>query len=131
MGHTSPIEQRVQELHDNAVKRLIEAHQQLDEPLLLAVRYEGEDPVDIHILEVLEKFPGGDDDELFTTEYEPSPALRILGKVYLTLASPAQIRAALRRQEPLVGKVRTGRVVFCDDSKAETAGLLRDLGLSS
>jgi hypothetical protein len=131
VGSTSPIEQRVLELHDNAVKRLVEAHRQLDEPLLLVLRYEGDEPVDVYLLEVLETFPGGEDDELFTTKYEPSASLRIVGELHLTLGSPAQLRAALRRSDPLIAKLAGAKVVFVDDSKSEAERLLVELGLRS
>lgn len=130
MGSPTTVEQRVQELHDKAVKHLVEAHQQLEDPLLLAVRYEAEDPFDIHIFEVLETFPGDDEDELFSTVYEPSASLRILGKLHLTLASPAQLRAAIRRSDPLLKKLRAGQMVFVDQSKTEGRNLARELGFN-
>jgi|SRR5690606_14959999 len=129
VGSTSSIEQRVHELHEKAVKRLVEAHQQLEEPLLLALSYDGDDPIDVHLLEVLEKFPGADDDELFSTTYESSASLRILGKLHLTLGSPAQLRAAVRRGDPLIGKLAGAQVVFVDRSKSEAEQLLDELGL--
>jgi hypothetical protein len=128
VGSMSPIEQRVLELHDNAVKRLVEAHQQLDEPLLLVLRYEGDKPGDVYLLEVLETFPGGDDDELFTTQYAPSASLRIVGELHLTLGSPAQLRAAARRGDPLIAKLADADVVFVDESKSEAKQLLDELG---
>ncbi len=129
MGSGSSVEQRVQDLHNVAVKRLIEAHQNLDERLLLAIRYDPDDSVDIGLLEVLAKFPGGDDDELFVTEYEPSPNLRILGKLHLTLGSPGQLRSALDRGEALISKVKRGTVEFVDKSSEDASQLLEDLGL--
>jgi hypothetical protein len=131
VGSTSPIEQRVLELHDNAVKRLVEAHQQLEEPLLLALRYEGDDPADVCLLEVLETFPGDEDDELFTTKYESSASLRIVGELHLTLGSPAQLRAAVRRGDPLIAKLAGAKIVFVDHSKSEAEQLLVELGLRS
>ena len=61
---TMNVEPRIRDLHDRAVRQLVEAHRQrTNEPLLLAIRYKLDDPSDIHLLEVLDRFPGGDDDE--------------------------------------------------------------------
>ena len=86
-------EERIRVLHDRAVKELVEAHTtRKDEPLVLAVRYRRDDPGDVYLLEVLDGFPGGDDDDLLIAEFEPSPQLRILGKLHLALGSPGQPR---------------------------------------
>lgn len=120
------IEARVRELHDRAVAELIEAHvPKKDEPLVLAVRYFPEEPFDVYLLEVLADFPGGDDDELLTSELEPSEQLRILGMLYVTIGSPAQLRAAATRDDDIVADIKTGTVVFSDGS--EEANALRAL----
>src|SRR5690606_14648780 len=81
-------EDRIRELHDRAVHDLIEAHKQrTDEPLVLAIRFDLNDSQDVHLLEVLDGFPGGDDDELLVTDFEPSAQLRILGKLHLALGA--------------------------------------------
>lgn len=102
MVMATSVEQRVKDLHDRAVQDLIAAHRQrTEEPLALAIRYGLDDPEDIHILEVLDGFPGPDDDELLITEFEPSAQLRILGAC--TWPSPAlpsssrPFRVAIRR----------------------------------
>ena len=108
-------EERVKQLHDDAVRQLVESHRErTDEPLVLAVRYETGDPMDVHLLEVLEGFPGGDDDELLVSEFEPSAQLRILGKLHLVLGSPAQLEAAIRRGDPVLDAVKVGTVVHDD-----------------
>ena len=122
-------EDRVRELHDKAVQELVDAHKRrADEPLVLAVRYGLDDPQDVHLLEVLRDFPGSDDDEVMVTEFEPSPQLRILGKLHLALASPAQIRSAAARQDAIIDLVKNGTLLF-DDGSPEPRGLRRLLGL--
>lgn len=122
------IEQRVKELNDKAVRELVDAHKErVDEPLVLAVRFDCEDS-DIHLLEVLRGFPGDDDDELLVTEFEQSAQLRILGKLQLVLGSPAQILSGLHRSDALLLKVKGGVTLF-EDSSQETRDLKRLLGL--
>ncbi len=114
-------EERVRQLHDRAVNDLIVAHRQrADEPLVLAIRFDVMDTEDIHILEILNGFPGGDDDELLVTEFEPSAQLRILGKLHLTLGSPAQLESAVRRGDAQVERFKNGRVVHDDGSPRAT-----------
>ncbi|MBI4917950.1 MAG: hypothetical protein HY825_19085 [Acidobacteria bacterium] len=116
-------DERIRELHDRAVTELVAAHaRRTDEPLVLAVRYSGRDPFDVHLLEVLADFPGADDDELLATEFEPSAQLRILGKLHLTLGSPSQLRAAAGRGDAIIADIRRGTVVF-DDHSDEATGL--------
>lgn len=118
----------VTQLHERAVANLVETHaQNADEPLLLAVRYRQNDPTDIYLLEVLGGFPGGDDDELFTTEFDPSANLRILGKLHLTLCSSAQLRAAHRRRDAIVEDIERGVVLHQSE---EGAALAKELGLA-
>ncbi len=122
-------DERVRELHHRAVVELVEAHKhRTDEPLVLAVRYRLEEPVDVYLFEVLAGFPGGDDDELLTTQFDPSPQLRILGKLHLALGSPAQVRAAVARKDAIVAEVERGTVVHGDGSQDATE-LRKLLGL--
>jgi len=122
-------EDRVRQMHDRAVRDLVEAHKQrTDEPLVLAVRFDLADSQDIQLLEVLDGFPGGDDDDLLVTEFEPSAQLRILGKLHLTLGSPAQVESAVRRGGVTVERFRNGVVVHHDGSQ-RAAELKRALGL--
>ena len=112
---------RVGELHDRAVAELVAAHKdRKDEPLVLAVRYRLDEPVDVYLLEVLAGFPGGDDDELLVTEFEPSAQLRILGKLQLALGSPAQLRSAVTRRDAIIADVARGAVVHDDGSSDAT-----------
>ena len=123
------IEDRVRELHDKAVQELIEAHKRRqDEPLILAVRYKLDDSQDVHVLEALRGFPGGADDELLVTEFEPSPQLRILGKLRLALGSPAQIVAAISRGDAVIEQMKSG-VALYDDGSEDAVELMRLLGL--
>lgn len=122
-------EDRVKHLHERAVHDLVEAHRQrTDEPLVLAVRFDLSDAQDIHLLEILDGFPGSDDDELLVTEFEPSAQLRILGKLHLALGSPAQVQSAIRRGGERVERFRHGVVVH-DDGSQRAAELKRALGL--
>jgi hypothetical protein len=111
------IEERVRELHDRAVKELVEAHaQRRDEPLVLAIRFNLDQPSDVYLLEALRGFPGGDDDELMVTTFDPSPQLRILGTLQLVLGSPAQIRSAADRHDAIIDQARLGKVEFSEPS---------------
>lgn len=113
MAMPSNADERLRQLHDRAVRELVDAHRlRKEEPLLLAVRYDLDHPTDIHLLEVLDGFPGGESDELMVTEFERSAQLMILGKLRLVLGSPAQLRAAIRRNDPEISKVKKGKVVF-------------------
>lgn len=118
---------RIAQLHDRAVRDLIEAHKaRQDEPLVLAVRYQpGEDTLDIGLLEVLQGFPGGDDDVLLPTDFEASAQLRIFGKLHLVLGSPAQVRAAIARNDAEIQPPRRGTVVY--DNGSQDALLLKGL----
>jgi hypothetical protein len=123
------LEARLQELHERAVAELIAAHQKrTDQPLLLAVRYQGGEVLDIYLLEVLGNFPGGDDDELFPMEFEPSAELRILGKLHLVLCSPAQLRTAAKRGDRIMDEFSKGVVLF-DDGGRDATELKALLGL--
>jgi hypothetical protein len=119
---------RIAQLNDQAVRRLVSAHAaRKEEPLVLAVRYrEGED--DVHLLEVIDNFPGDDEDELLATEFEPSAELLTLGSLHLLLGSPGQLRAATHRGDAAIEAVRAGSVVYSDQS-ATAQGLRQLLGI--
>lgn len=116
MTATAPDRTRLEAHHRRVLRNLVDAHaRRADEPLLLAVRFGLDDPEDLHLLEVLDGFPGGDDDPLFTTEFPPSAELVIFGRLHLTLATPAQLRAALRRGDDIIRAVRSdGEVLYPD-----------------
>ena len=120
----------IRDLHEKAVRQLVAAHRQrTDEPLILAVRYELEDTTgDVHLLEVLDQFPGGDADELLVTEFGPSASLILVGKLHLVLGSPNQVRSALKRGDTILAAVHSGEVVFEDGSPVATS-LRAALGL--
>jgi len=130
MAMSATTEDRIKVLHDRAVAQLVEAHRErTDEPLILAVRYALDDPDDdIHLLEVLDGFPGGDGDELMETEFERSANLIILGKLHLVLGSPAQVRTAVERGDKIIAEVKSGKVVHTDSSKV-AGDLKHALGL--
>jgi hypothetical protein len=89
---------RVSEHYEHAVRDLVETHAKLARsPLALAVRFGFDDPLDVHLLEVIENFPGGDDDPLFATEFAPNERFVILGKLHLILASPTQLKHAIAK----------------------------------
>jgi len=104
-------------MHEGSIEQLIEAHKRrTDEPLVLAIRYELEHPDDVFLLEVLEDFPGGDEDELLTTEFGPSPSLLVLGTLHMMLGSPAQLLNAVQRDDELRAKIRRGKLLWSDES---------------
>jgi hypothetical protein len=91
--------QKIETLYDIRVRELVAAHAKLeDTPLILAIRYSKgfKNFLDVHLLEIVDNFPGKPDEPPFLTEFEPSAQLLILGNLYLTLASPDQIRNAMR-----------------------------------
>lgn len=111
--------ERIQQMHEDSIAQLIEAHKRrTQEPLVLAIRYGLEHSDDVFLLEVLEGFPGGDDDELLTTEFGPSPNLLVLGTLHLALGSPAQVRHAVERGGELIDAIRRGKVLYSDGSPA-------------
>ena len=126
---TMNVEPRIANLHDRAVRQLVQAHQQrTDEPLLLAIRYRLDDPSDIYLIEVLGAFPGAADDELLETAFDPSANLIIVGRLHLVLGSPAQVQAAVQRGDPIMQAARVGRVEF-DNGGSEAATIRESLGL--
>lgn len=129
----------VEDHYEKAVRELVDAHARLkNEPLVLAVRFRRDAGLDVHLLEVLESFPGADTDEPFTTEFAPSETFRILGKLHLTLVSPDQLQHAISQAEnhpraktiatQLIASIRRdGSVVFRARSPAKRAALARKL----
>jgi hypothetical protein len=129
MVMTMSTDDRVRELHERAVRDLVEAHKQrTDEPLVLAVRFDLTDAQNVHLLEVLDGFPGGDDDELLVTAFEPSAQLRILGQLQLTLGNPAQLDTAVRRGGKSIERFRNGVVVY-DNGSQRAREMKKALGL--
>lgn len=128
MAASHPSLDRIVALHDRAVRKLVDAHvKSSEEPLLLAVRYRVDDPNDIYLLEVLDGFPGEDDEPPFETEFERTPDLIIQGKLHLALVSPAQLRAAMVRRDALVDEIkRDGRVEYQSYDASE---LVKELGV--
>lgn len=120
---------RIQQLHNRAVEQLIKAHRnRKDESLILAVRYNLEQD-DIYLLEVLDQFPGQDDEELLETTFEPSANLVILGKLHLALGSPGQLRMAVASNSSIVQAIGSSATVAFDDGSARADELKRALGL--
>jgi hypothetical protein len=94
-------------IYDKTVKTLIKQHKGLkDEPLVLALRLTAKNPMDIDLLEVIENFPGDDDDPPFCTEFPPSPTVRVLGNLILRLVSPSQFRYLIRNNKGFRARVR-------------------------
>jgi len=122
--------QLIKTLHDRAVAQLVKAHRQrTDEPLILAVRFNLNDPKgDIYLLEVLGNFPGGDDDELMATQFGPSANLVIVGNLHLVLGSPAQVREAIKKGDSIIKTAKGGIVVYANRS-AEATNLRKALAL--
>lgn len=120
----------IRDLNNKAVRHLVAVHQQrTDEPLILAVHYNRDNPEGhIYLLEVLDQFPGAGDDELLVTEFGPSANLRIMGTLYLALGSPAQVQSAAKKGHPIAMAVKKGEVVF-DDGSENAKELKRELGL--
>lgn len=130
MPSAAPSINLVNELNKKAVRQLVAAHRKRkDEPLILAVWYNLDDPKGhIHLLEVLDRFPGGEDDELLETKFGPSANLRIVGDLHLALGSPAQVQSAIRRRDRIMKAIKGGTVVYANGS-AKALKLKRVLGL--
>ncbi len=135
--------QRVAAHYDRAVADLVDAHAKLARsPLVLAVRFDASHGLDVHLLEVIENFPGNDDDPLFTVTLPPNERFLILGELHLTLASPAQlthaIEQATRREKTpssalITAARKHGQLVFLANAPAprarEAKALARALAL--
>jgi len=122
------LRKRVDRLHEAAVRKLIDAHKaDREEPLVLAIRFPGEVIDDIYLFEVVEGFPGSDDEEFMEMKFEPSANLRTLGDFHLVLGSPAQLLAAIKRKDPILRKIRKGKTLFNEHKQAD--GLLKALEL--
>jgi len=80
------------------------------------------------LFEVLQDFPGVDDDLLLDTESAPSAYLRTLGNLHLLLGSPAQFWSAIERKNAVIDAVRKGRVVY-DDRSRDAVDVRHALGL--
>jgi hypothetical protein len=93
-------------INERALQRLIAVHAaRLDEPLVLAIRFRRSEP-DVHLIEVLEGFPGAAGEEPFETEFPPSAELLLVGKLHLTLVSPPQLASLIDRNAKLVDALR-------------------------
>ena len=144
MGTSAARLKQVDQHYERAVKDLVDAHAKLaSEPLVLAAWFRRGEGLDVHLLEVIEDFPGADTDPPFAADFGPSGAVRILGTLYLTLLGPGQLRHALRQAKArpgtkiakLFGAVRRdGQVVYRAPSPRGrhdlAASLARELGLS-
>jgi hypothetical protein len=120
------------ERHRGVVRSVVEEHaRRTNEPLVLAVWYRRRDPLDLHLLEVIEGSAGGDEDPLLTTAFRPTAGLAIQGKLRLTRASPAQLRAAIARGDEVVRALRhDGDLLHPSASEQPPAAeLLAGLGL--
>lgn len=107
---------QIEDFYKKAVSDLVDAHAKLKRsPLVLAVRYR-QKGLDVHLLEVIEGFPGADEDPPFTTELAPNERFLILGKLYLTLSSPAQLRHAieLSAKRSVLAPVRSARKLLAE-----------------
>ena len=115
---------KVAELNDRAVKRLVDAHSRLEEPLLLAIRYKLDEP-GIHLFEVLDGFPGEDTDEPLETEFGSSPEVRMIGTLKLALVNPRQFRVLAKGSSAIIEALKNdGRVEFYVGEGKELAELL-------
>lgn len=118
-----------EELNKRAARRLVESHRELeDERLVLAIRYRHNER-DLYLFEVLETFPGEDDDEPFETEFDPSAELVILGKLHLTLVNAAQLRTAINRGSEIIDDLRGGGEILFEDGSEQANLLKNQLGL--
>lgn len=118
-------QEQARELNDQAVKHLVDAHARLDEQLLLAIRFKVND-AGIHLLEVLDGFPGAEADEPLETEFGPSPGVRMVGNLKLALVNPAQFRALAVSGSALCKAVTAdGRVEYAVGEGRDLAELLQ------
>lgn len=107
-------QRKIELLYDQRVGELVKIHAKLeDSPLVLAIRY-AKGSLDVSLLEIVEDFPGTETDLPLVTEFEASAQFVIMGKLYLTLASPKQIRhaAALARSNGRTSETKTAKQLF-------------------
>lgn len=102
---TDPLEQRINDL--------IEDHKRIvDEPLLLALRYEPTgDSKDIYILEIVDGFGGGavdSDKELMEASFGSSDTFPLPKgvRVHLVLTNPHEFEIALKEGWPSIQEIR-------------------------
>jgi hypothetical protein len=113
------LDPRTVALQERAVQKLVDAHAtRRDERLVLALRFQHEDR-DVHLLEILDGWPGGDDDPLSPMEFAPTADLLFPGMIQLLIGSPAQIRAALARGDDVLGPVRLDGSVVVRSHEAD------------
>ena len=105
--------ERRAELNRRAVRKLVDAHaRRTDERLLLAVRFNFKDDA-IHLLEVLEGFPGEPQDAPLVTRYAPSAELLAVDEIELVLVSPEQFRNLAAGDSPTAAALKAdGQVEF-------------------
>jgi hypothetical protein len=118
-----PNDVTVGEFYPKQVKALVETHRKLrDHPLYLALWYDTDDTADVHLLEVLGNFPHEEErGKLYTVEFESSLAFPLVtpGRLFLTLADPAEVRAAIRDEYRQISHVReafargAADVIYC------------------
>src|SRR5437867_1431782 len=84
-------------------KALAAHHKQLkEEDARLILRHGLSDLKDIHLLEVLGKFPGAPGEKFSTYKFDPTKDLMIPGKYHFTLVSPAQMDQAIAERHPFL-----------------------------
>ena len=100
----------------------------MDAPLVLAVRFRQSEP-DVHLLEVLEGFTVAPDEDPFETEFAPSAELLLMGKLYLTLVSPAQLASLIDSKAALAEALRADGTIEYYTTDAQP--LIAALGLTA
>ena len=106
-------------LQERAVQKLVEAHAtRRDERLVLAVRFQHDDQ-DVHVLELLDGWPGEADDALLPMDFAPTSDLLFPGTIHLLLGSPAQLRAALARRDDVLDPIRLDGAVVMRTHEAD------------
>jgi hypothetical protein len=104
---------KVFEVDFNSIKELIDEHREhADEPLVLAMYYDGEDPGDVYLLEVIENFGSNGinpDRELFELTYwAPNGKSGGVGQTWhLVLTNPPEFEMALRQNWKHVERIRS------------------------
>lgn len=101
------------------MRKLVDAHAtQREERLVLAVRFQHDDR-DVRVLEVLDGWPGENDDPLFSSELGSTSDLVLPGKLHLLLGSPPQVRSALARNDPSLDPIRKDGIVIFPSTEAD------------